>query len=292
MDKNLEELIAEFTQLVSPPDTWVKINEVLSDRNATTSDMAEIIQLDPGLTASILKIVNSAYYNLRAGVDTVTRAIAVIGTNDLYSLATAITAAETFSRVPCHLTSPEIFWQHSIGTGILAKKLAGKCSVLNTERLYVAGLLHDIGSLVLYSRFPEESSEALMIANGDEEVLYGAENDIFGFNHAMVSAGLLKMWRMPDTLVSAVGFHHEPVLAGKDSIDAAIVCMANHVANMYGVSAFMEDASLNPADLNPEIWEITQLEEDVLDELMEDYEDNLASAIAVMLPATVARTSY
>jgi putative nucleotidyltransferase with HDIG domain len=285
MNVTLSELINESSQLVSPPDVWVKINDLVHDENTSAADMADVIQHDPGLTANILKVVNSAYYNLSRQVDTVSRAIAIIGTNDLYNLATALTAARVFSNIPCHLTSPDIFWRHSIATGILARKLARQCSVIGSERLYVAGLLHDIGSLLIYSRMPELSSEVLMMANGDEEVLYQAENDIIGFNHAMVSAELLELWNLPVNLVFAVGYHHEPMRAESNIVDAAIVCIANHVVNRYSGSAFVEHPGEDLLALDPRVWEVTNLNEQIIDELMIDQEQDLAVALSVMLPS-------
>lgn len=288
MTINLQALITESSQLVSPPDVWVKMNELIHDEHASATDLAAVIQHDPGLTASILRVVNSAYYNLARQIDTVTRAIAIIGTNDLYNLATALTAAKVFSNIPCHLTSPEIFWRHSVATGILAKKIASRCSVLGSERLYVVGLLHDIGSLLLYSRHPDLSNEVLMIANGDEEVLHQAEIDIIGFSHATVSAELLRLWNMPDTLVTAVEFHHEPTLAGKNGMDAAIVYLANYIANLQAGSAFMEDVGVDLARLDNRVWALTGLSEQVIDELLVDYEQDLAVAVSVMLPTSSA----
>ncbi len=284
----LSELINESSQLVSPPDVWVKINELVQDDNASAGDMAAVIQHDPGLTANILRVVNSAYYNLAREVDTVSRAIAVIGINDLYSLATALTAARVFANIPCHLTTPDVFWRHSLATAIVARKLAVRCSVIGPERLYVAALLHDIGSLLIYSRMPELSSEVLMIADGDEEVLYQAENDIIGFNHAMTSAELLRLWNLPASLVNAVAYHHEPLRAESTGIDAAIVCIANHVVNRYPGSAFVEQPGENLTGLDPRVWEMTKLNEQVIAELMVDHDQDLAAAVSVMLPAASA----
>lgn len=284
MTEDLSDLINGSSQLVSPPDVWVKMNELIQDENSSAHDMAEIIQHDPGLTANILKVVNSAFYNLPRQVDTVSRAVAIIGTNDLYNLATAITAAKVFSSIPCHLTSPEIFWRHSIATGILAKKVAQKC--VGGERLYVAGLLHDIGSLLLYNHYPEQSSELLMIANGDEEVLFEAENDMFGFNHATVSAELLKLWNMPEGLVSAVEFHHNPAQSDSGHTDAAIIYVANHIANDHSGSAFVEIAGDNNIKIDPHVWTILGLDEQVIEDLIQGYEQELSTALSVMMPSS------
>jgi putative nucleotidyltransferase with HDIG domain len=260
------------------------MNELISSEQSTAKDLAEIIQHDPALTAQILKVVNSAYYNLPRKVDTVSRAIAVIGTNDLYNLATALSAAKVFSDIPCHMTSPDEFWRHAIATGVLAKKIAKSCNVLGTERLYVAGLLHDIGSLLLYSQQAELASEVLMIANGDEEVLYQAEMDLIGYNHAQVGAALMQEWRMPETLLTAIKYHHNPAEAPDINLDAAILYLANYLSNCHPKSAFMQNPAANPSSLDSRVWNMVNLSEEVIDELMEEFEEDFAAALAVMMP--------
>ncbi len=291
MNEKLSDLIEEYSQLVSPPEVWVKMNELVHDETASAQDFALVIELDPGLTANLLRVVNSAFYNFASPISTVSRAITIIGVNDLYSLATALTAARVFSQIPCHLTSPNTFWRHSIATAILARKLASHCSVIDSERLYVAGLLHDVGSLLLYSGMPELSSEVLMMSAGDEEVLYQAETDSIGFNHASAGAELLSTWNLPESLVAAIRYHHEPLNAGASALDAAIICIASHAVNHHHYSAFVDEPAEDLLGLDPRIWELTGLNEQVVDELMIDHEQDLELALSVMLPAGLRKES-
>ena len=168
----------------------------------------------------------------------------------------------------------------------MARKLASHCSIIGSERLYVAGLLHDIGSLLLYSHYPDLASEVLMIANGDEEVMYEAENDFIGFNHAMVGAELLKLWNMPESLITAVEYHHEPALAESHTIDAAIVHLAGYAANLNNSSSFVEQPTASPSPLDPRVWDITQLNEQIIDESIGNLDQELSIAMSVMMPSS------
>lgn len=284
MRLDLQSLVNNSASLVSPPHVWVKMNELISNEQSTAQDLAGVIQHDPALTAQLLKVVNSAYYNLPRKVDTVSRAIAVIGTNDLYNLATALSAAKVFSNIPSQMTSPDEFWRHAIATGLLAKKLAKRCNVLGTERLYVAGLLHDIGSLLLYSQHPELASEILMIANGDEEVLFEAEMDLIGFSHAHVGAALMEAWRMPESLLSAIQYHHNPAEAPDINLDAAILYLANYLSNSCSSSAFMQKPDASTSSPDHRVWKTLNLSDEIIEDLMAEFEQEYSAALAVMMP--------
>lgn len=284
MSSAVQDIVADVSTLVSPPDVWVRIHEVVRNPKSTTSDVAGITMQDPALTANILKIVNSAFYNFSKKIDTVSRAITVIGMDDLFSLVTAITAANVFSNIPSRISRPEIFWRHSLSTGIISRRLARECRVLNAERLYVAGLLHDIGSLVLYSRFPDQAMEALMAANGDEEVLYQVESDLFGYTHADVGAELLRLWQLPETLVEAVACHHEPSRAAQGTIDAAIVHIANVAANHRAVGSFVGEGESYDTQPDPLAWQIIGKNSSILDSIGNDLEEELHTALSILKP--------
>jgi len=284
MSSAVQDIVADVTTLVSPPDIWVRIHEVVRNPKSSTSDVAGITMQDPALTANILKIVNSAFYNFPKKIDTVSRAITVIGMDDLFSLVTAITAANVFSNIPSTISRPEVFWRHSLSTGIISRRLARECRVLNGERLYVAGLLHDIGSLVLYSKFPDQATEALMAANGDEEVIYQVEKELFGYTHADIGAELLRLWRLPDTLVEAVAWHHEPARATQGTIDAAIVHIANVAANRRAVGSFVGEGESYETQPDPIAWTITGLDPAILDTIGEDLEEELHAALSILKP--------
>jgi len=287
-DTGMREEIASFVEdvsaLVSPPEVWVRLNEVVNDPRSAASDVAEVIGRDTSLTARVLQIVNSPYYNFPSRVDTISRAVTILGTNDLFSLATAVTAARVFANVPCELVRPEDFWRHAICTGLAARQLARQRGVLHVERLYVAGLLHDIGSLVLYRKFPSKISAVLMAAEGDEEVLYRVEQDMFGFDHAEIGGALLELWKLPPTLLSAVRHHHDPEQANGGRLEAGLVHIANVAANRCEDGAFMATGASQELVPDPVAWRLTGLDPAVLDTIGAELAQELEQATAVFMP--------
>jgi HD-like signal output (HDOD) protein len=254
-DERAEGLVREVRGLVSPPDICVKVFELLGDPNTSIGQIGEVIIRDPNLTARLLKLVNSSFYNFSSRIDTVSRAITVIGIRELYNLLVAVSAVKSFSRIPNTLVNMDVFWRHSIYCGLISRILAARCHVLHPERLFIAGLLHDIGSLVLYHRMPEASMELLMTADGNEDVLHQAEIERFGFSHAHLGGLLLNMWQLPLPLQDAVRHHHSPALATQSGLDAAIIHVADALANHSEIGAYCEDTAPD-VRVDPSAWRV------------------------------------
>jgi len=279
-------IIANAVTMVSPPTIWLRINDVVNDPGSSANDVADVVMQDAVLTANILRIVNSPIYHFSKRIDTVSRAISIIGLNDLYSIATAVVASRVFSDIPSQLTSTEIFWQHSICTGLIARRLAKQCRVLHVERLYVAGLLHDIGSLLLYGACPEKAGEALMIANGDEEILYQAENDLFGFNHATLGAHLFHIWKLPQTLIDIIAMHHAPTESGEDSLECAILHVSDWLANCSAFGSFMQEPADEFITPQPDILKLVKVDPEDTSELMQGLQEELDATLSILQPGS------
>ncbi|HED15864.1 MAG TPA: HDOD domain-containing protein [Gammaproteobacteria bacterium] len=282
--KTEEDIINNAAALISPPTIWLRINEVVNAPDSSAHDVANVVMQDTALTGNILRIVNSPVYHFSKRIDTVTRAVSIIGLNDLYSIATAVVASKVFSDIPNQLTNTETFWRHSICTGLIARRLAKQCRVLHIERLYVAGLLHDIGSLLLYGACPEKASEALMIANGDENILYQAENDLFGFNHATLGAHLFHSWKLPQTLINTIAMHHSPAEAGEGVMECAILHVADWLANSSELGSFMQEPATDFVLPQPDILEMVRVDPDNTEELMQGLNEELDATLQILHP--------
>lgn len=284
MPGELKSFLDDVAALVSPPEVWVRLNEVVNDPHSSASDVADITSRDTALATRILKVVNSPYYNFPSRIDTISRAVTILGTNDLFALATAVSAARVFANIPSELVKPQNFWCHSICTGLAARRLAKRCGVLHGERMYVAGLLHDVGSLVLYRKFPNKVSAVLMASEGDEEVLYRVEQEMFGFDHAEVGAALLELWNLPAALISAVRYHHEPERAGDSRLEAALIHIGNVAANRMEAASFMESTPSETTEADPIVWDLTKLDRTLVDDLGNELGDELEQAVAAFMP--------
>jgi len=237
--ESVASLLDDVEGLVSPPDVCMRMFELIHSPTTGASDIADVVSVDPNLTARLLRMANSAFYRFRRKIDTVSRAITVIGMTELYQLVLSISAVKSFSNLPNELVKMDMFWRHSVYTGLLARALAVRANILHPERLFIAGLMHDIGSLILYHQRPEAMRDLLLIADGDEEVLCQSEISRFGFSHASVAAYLMDDWQLPEELVFSIKWHHQPELAEKASMEAHILFLANHLVNESEQGNFM-----------------------------------------------------
>lgn len=235
--------IIDVGALVSPPDVCIRIFEMMEDDQASAQDLGDVISRDPSLTARLLRIVNSPFYGFSRRIDTVTRAVAVIGSSELYNLVVAAAATTSFSRIPNFIVNIDTFWRHGICCGIIARELARHCRILHPERMFVTGLLHDIGSLIIYQREPDVIRELLLAAQGDETTLARRERQTFGFDHAELGALLLDQWHLPPELVAAVRHHHEPARAEQTRLETAILHVADAISNHSEQGAFYASPS-------------------------------------------------
>lgn len=242
-------LIDDTAALVSPPDVCLKINELVADELASLEDIAAVVIRDPSLTAKVLKLANSPYYGLATKVDTVSRAVMLLGMRELQKLVTALCAVQSFSKLSSAVTNMNSFWRHAVYVGLAAQALARHANVLHPERLFVAGVMHDIGTLVINQRFPELAETAIREAAGSEDELYRIEQERLGFNHAYLAGLMLHQWRLPSALVDAVTWHHLPHRARLAPIDAAILKVADVIANYSGTGSYSETvAHEDPCD--------------------------------------------
>jgi putative nucleotidyltransferase with HDIG domain len=237
--ESIVSLLVDVEGLVSPPDVCMRLFELIHASNTGAKDIAGVVSIDPNLTARLLRMANSSFYNFSRKIDTVSRAVTVIGNAELYQLVLSISAVKSFNCIPNELVKMDTFWRHSVYTGLLARALAIRANVLHPERLFVVGLMHDLGSLVLYNQRPDTMRDILMVADGDEEVLYQAEMERFQFSHAGVAAHMMEQWQLPETLIEAIQWHHQPERAVDASIEAHILYLANHLVNESEQGNFM-----------------------------------------------------
>lgn len=278
-----KELVTGSIRLVSLPEVCIRVNEMLDEPSVTAADLGQIISQDTSLTARLLKIVNSSYYGFQAKIETVSRAVTVVGLRELRGLVIAASAVETFSNVPDEILNKVRFWRHSLYCGVIARLLAEQCHVLHSERLFVAGLLHDIGKLIIAQRLPTETRMIALEADGGQRSEFEVEQDFLGFNHAEVGGELMKAWSMPETLFESVAYHHSPQQAETGIMETCLVHIANILTDEAEQGLDMkEDTPLQQID--PFAWEITGLNESVKDHVFREAGPLFTEALETILP--------
>ncbi|MCG6938217.1 MAG: HDOD domain-containing protein [Gammaproteobacteria bacterium] len=285
MIKSPEEIVKGAINLISLPEIYIRLNHVMEDPDHDARQVGDVISYDPALTARILRIVNSVYYKLAVKIELVSRAVSVIGEDDLRNLVLATSVVNSFERLPNELVDIRHFWSHSVHTGIVARLLSRHCNTHHGERLFIAGLLHDIGKLILYFEEPELSEQVLMEASENDGLLFHAENRLFGFNHADVGGALMTSWKMPFALIEAVKYHHEPMGAHFHATETAIVHIANAVVNSIGPDTIVDEHLLDDyPGFEPETLRITSLDLSLLPQIMEQAREQASQVLEIICP--------
>jgi len=225
------EIVENARDLGSPPTVYRRLTEMIENPRASATDVASIVAQDTALSVRLLKVANSAFYSFGGGVETVSQAFAMVGAARVRDLALATSVSTLFRGVPPELIHQDDFWRHSLACGIGARLLAERRGERNVERLFVAGMLHDVGRLVLYVQVPQLAGEVLSRARAAGILLYQAERELLGFDHGEVGGALMTRWQMPATLVETVARHHRPDADTSHIADVATVHVADILAN-------------------------------------------------------------
>jgi HD-like signal output (HDOD) protein len=230
----LEKLQNKKISLPEIPSIVFELNEVIANPLSSADDIARVVQRSPSLTALLLKIVNSPFYGFPSKIDKISLAVTLIGTREISGLALGISLISLFNKIPKEILSMYSFLRHSLACGIISRILAAHKSIPQTEQLFVSGLLHDLGRLILYSYFPDESRDILSRARSSDMLLYLQETDYLGCNHTHLVKNLLQQWKLPMVLENNVFFHHSPQEA-QQPLPATLVHLADIITNGLGI---------------------------------------------------------
>lgn len=282
MIANPHDLIRGDTHVSSLPLVLIRLNEAVNNPFTAIIDIGKIISEDQGLTARLLRIANSPFYSYPSKVDTITKAITIIGTQQIMDLVLATSAMKLFKGIPGELITMESFWHHSIACGSIARILAQFRREQNIERFFVAGVLHDIGRLVICTKMPQEALELLTRCKNNSEIMYKVEREALRFDHADVGEVLLKEWKLPASLIEMVAFHHYPSRAKNYGIDASTIHIADIIAHALQIG---NSGELLVPPLDSAAWDMIKLSPSILSPLMEQADRQFAAALLLVQEA-------
>jgi len=283
MNPKITGIVKDAGSLVTLPDVFVRINQLVENPNSTIADIAKVISQDPSFTVRLLRVANSSFYGFPATIDTVPKAVSIIGTSQIRSLALATSVASTFDGLPNSLVSMHDFWKHSLYCALIARLLAKKAKRCDPDAVFTAALLHDIGELVIFNRLPQPAKEAILMVldSGDELPMYQAERKVMNFDHAQVGGELARQWKLPPMLQECVEFHHDIRGELRYPREVALV----HIANILALMA--EVHTLDPQDVPPidsVAWDRVGLDpEEVVNEAISEAEEEISEAEQLFL---------
>ena len=285
---DLDRLLDEIVTLPSAPTMLLKVTKMVDDPSVSLREVAEVISADPPISMKILRLVNSAYYGVRHRVASIEHAISLLGLKVVKNLVLTATVFHTFSSIRSEeglLFEREQFWLHCVSTGMIARTLAQsvpESSPLDAEELFAAGLLHDVGKIILLQHLHKKFEQALKKSAVEKIPLHECELATIGVDHARVGGKLAEKWKLPGELANAICHHHP--LSDEDTFPhaAAIVNLADFICYAKELGKGGPAGSVR---FVTEAWESSVLEKGNIPAIMGKLRDSarLASELLSMV---------
>ncbi|MGZ3606408.1 MAG: HDOD domain-containing protein [Syntrophales bacterium] len=275
----LDALLKGWVELSSLPFIYIRISNAINDHHSSISDISDIISGDPSLTTRLLRLVNSAFYGFPSKIDTVSRALMAVGTNQIRDLAMATSVLRLFRGIPSGLVSMDSLWRHSVACGVAAKMLVkARPREANVERFFTAGIIHDIGRLAIYKMMPDVAQEMILRCRVSNEPLCLVEKEVIGFDHSDLGRAMAQLWNLPASLEETIAYHHFPWEARQYPFEAAVVYIADYMVHEMQLGDSGEQY-IQPLD--KKVWKFVGIPESVLssmsDPLKAEFEDVVQS---------------
>lgn len=271
-----KDLISSSLRLRALPKVYYQLQQLLDSEQASSATIAHCLRNDPALSAHVLRIANSSLYNLSSKIDTISRAVTVIGHNAVHNQVLASSAVGMFNKRKMPYFNIREYWEHSLRSAILAQKLAEQCQVLHSESYFVGGLLHDIGTMVIAMKLPELARTLYMHFPDEIKPQHEIEFETLGFTHADVGGELLASWALSAHLVEAVRHHEQPEGAPESPFSAAII----QIASAYVQCGFHDTERLEHM-IDPFSWRISGLHHEQLPRLLLETEGVFAETFSL-----------
>jgi HD-like signal output (HDOD) protein len=240
----LQTMLSNFEELPTIPDILFQILKILDDPDSGSKELAEVVRLDAPLTARILRLANSPYYSARGDMVDIHRCIAALGYRTIRQVAICVSVATSLVSAAAKARGQVDYrelWRHSVATGAIAKHLADMAGYPDSEEVFTAGLLHDLGKFVFEIFSPATYGNVIASRKINGQTLVEAERDAFGFDHALLGEAFGFSWRFPEILHLCFGHHHDLLNpgceTGTQAHALALVALADYLANTLVPSA-------------------------------------------------------
>lgn len=267
-----------ITDLPVVPAYLGKILRALDNTEIRAKKLAEFIEKDQTLTTKILRAANSPWYGQSGRIATVDLAIIIMGLNTIKEIVIGMLVDKFFSRTPSYLFDINSFWNYSLFCGSTARLLARKTKYKKAGEAFVAGLMHDIGILILIQYFTTEFKEIKTLVDSGKFNMIQAEEVVIGTNHAEIGAWMAEKWSLPEQLVNCVRLHHVPYKELKESYDNETIALTRIVAASEWFANYLGFRTWTTEIDKPKLFASG---DDILD-FLDDEVLNLSSQIAIL----------
>ena len=239
----------------SLPSIVQELKKAIDNPDSSVSSLEQIVNKDPAFAARILKVANSAYYGFSSKVGTISQALMMLGLSELRSLLVATSLAQVFKGITNEKINMESFWKHSVACAICSRNIAVKYREPNTEEFFLAGLIHDLGRLVMLCNLPEKTEEAQNMALEQRVPITKAEEKVLSFNHADLSSRILQEWKLPENLQEMVARHHNPLPSSAHFKSTLIVHVSDVIVETMEIGNSGEGVISASPEVNIELFQ-------------------------------------
>lgn len=267
---SLNQITENVKNLPTLPAIVMELLNEIDNEDLDTNLLAQKVSNDLALTATTLRYANSAYYSTMIKVTTIQQAISLMGLSTVKKIIMMAALSGCFPENNCRGFSHKAFWRHSNAVGIAAKLIAKRLN-FNADIAFTAGLLHDLGTLVLVTQFPEQYASTIDYRNEHQVSQFEAERKVLGIDHAAVGEALAVEWNFSDTMKNAIAGHHHPEKPGLGFL-ATIIHVADGIAHVLGTTTTPDSQAVEVSALS---WTSLNLDQASMDQLLEDTAEEL-----------------
>jgi len=280
MSSSPDIILDKCPELSTLPSVYHKLNEAINSPNCTTGIISRIVSQDPVLTMKVLRMVNSAFYGFPQEIEDIPQAILIIGLQQLNDLVLANTVISLFEKQHTTLFSMEDFWKFSIASGLSSRILGELSSKRFSERLFVGGLLHNIGRLVMAVAEPDLliKSHTYSIEKGIQ--MHEAEKEIFGFSNEAMNKHLMECWSIPSSIIDISSHYLSPENSESHQNEALIVSIANSMIQSLGIGNTGE-YFINP--VSEKDWQEIELSTNSIEEAITRLNEQLKDVLNTLI---------
>lgn len=280
-----QELVQSCSNVFTLPEIYFRVRDVVDNQDSTMDDLANVLKMDPAISARVLKIVNSPLYGVPKQVDTVTRAVNLLGMQAIRDLVIATTIGRSFSGMTVQVMDLSAYWRKSVLCALMAGKIAKACGIKDSERFFIEGLLRDIGHLVLYQTIPARAQSALIEAGNLGSPLAEVEQSNFGCDFTEVGAELIHFWGMPPQIEQAIRHQLNPHAAREHILNASVVHLAGVVADQ---SELPPSHAVHELPFDPYAMQLTGFNVDERPALLGEAQEQLQETVKLFSPVAMA----
>ena len=274
-----DDYVEQASEIFVLSDSFIRIRELIDDEASTIDDISEVILLDPALAGTVLKLANSPFFNYQGKIDTISKAVLVLGITEVYNLVIAFFTTEAFKKIDANQDYLDDFWIKSIDCALLMKFLGTSLGIIHAERLFILGLLHNLGELLVHQIAADKQSAC---ASQDINLLpWVKQSEVLGFTFGECSAGLLKEWQLPYSIFAPIRDQDVDDLS-QYSTETQLLYVAKRVMSKTQV---FKGQSLDYSDLlTKEQLELLCLDKDMLENAVNYCDLERFSLLTILNP--------